>query len=96
MIVFGLCAVLGPFGVGAVARVEGMTSLGLRVDESFFSISMTQSFVFAYPSSPSSSELIQDLHPPPSPLSTFSTNHLHVFSSQRLLLRGKYPLLGRV
>ena len=32
---------------------------------------MTRSFVFCFPLIPSTSELIQDLHPPPSPLSTF-------------------------
>ena len=54
-----------------VIRVESMMSIGLRVNESLLGINMTQSFVLAFPSSPPTSELIQDLHPPPSPLSTF-------------------------
>ena len=59
-----------------VIRVEGMMSVGLRVSESLLGISMTPPLVFAFPSSPLTRELIQDLHPPPSPLSIIPINSM--------------------
>ena len=52
-------------------RVEGVMSLGLRVSESSLWYKYDSVVRLCFSLIPSSSELIQDLHPPPTPLSTF-------------------------